>query len=196
MMVGLFSGCVETRVVHNKPPLAGLPGVTMNEEMVIDPDRFGRTSLTEETLTEPTVVDPDAHPAVQAGAAVEEPDGSLRLLMRSGKDLIYHIAWTVRDDEEKLFTEQVLSERTRQEFYGRGYDPAIGFAEVKRRRKDLEAMVKVIPMAEMTPGVMMEPQGRNVFRIRARGDIATDLKWKGFDMILEKGQWRLRWFVD
>ena len=46
-------------------------------------------------------------------------------------------------------------------------------------------------LTEYTPGVMMRQVGRNTFRLGVKGD--PDLKWSFLDVVLERGNYTLRW---
>jgi len=138
---------------------------------------------------------PGAVDAEPGPIRVTNPDGSVTLYARSGRDLMVHIQQTLLADERELFTEQVLSERTRAEYRQRGLDPAQAFDTLKRRQDDVLALFNRIgPFGEHSPLARMENVGRNVFRVRVTGLAAEDLSWTFFDMILEDRQWRLRWF--
>jgi hypothetical protein len=125
----------------------------------------------------------------------ENPDGSKTVYSRSGLQLMANIQQLLRDGEDKLFAEQVLSEITRQEFLERGLRPEEAFRTLKGHEKDIAKLFARMPLGEHSPNVNMEPIGRNIFRVRVTGRSREDLEWTGFDMSLEKGNWKLRWFV-
>jgi hypothetical protein len=52
-----------------------------------------------------------------------------------------------------------------------------------------------MPQGERTPGFLLEPKGGGVFRVQVRTRKAATLKLVGLDMIMERGNWKLRWFV-
>jgi hypothetical protein len=52
-----------------------------------------------------------------------------------------------------------------------------------------------MPLGENSPNVLMEPLGNNMFRVRVTGPAARDVHYRGFDMVLEGGDWKLRWFL-
>lgn len=180
-LIAFAAGC-ETKVVRYNPPLAGLPGAQTGVAPVYDSSMKAADS--------PLSAQPTQKPII------ENPDGTKTLISRNGRDLMYHIAWTMREDDEKTFTEQVLSEKTRDEFYERGYDPKLAFREMKRRREDLEKLFKMLPSAELSPGVQLETVGVNVMRVRLHYVDKEALPWCGFDMILEGSNWKLRWFIE
>lgn len=174
------AGC-ETRIVRYNPPLANLPGAQTGIQPVYGEDLA--------VLNAPLSKDATAEPVIK------NPDGTKTLVSRNARDLIFHIATTMREDDERTFTEQVLSETTRDEFFQRGHDPSWAFRELKARRTDVEKVFKIVPQGELTPGVRIEVVGQNIFRIRQHYLDPKEYPWVGFDMKLEGANWKLRWFV-
>ncbi|MEO1007264.1 MAG: hypothetical protein AAFX79_01725 [Planctomycetota bacterium] len=126
---------------------------------------------------------------------VEHPDGTITLFSRSGRDLMVHIRQTLIQNERDLFTEQILSDMTREEFLDRNVDPEAAFDELKARQRDvMQFFGRIGPFGEHSPMVFMEPQGGHVMRIRLTGMAQQGLRWTFMDMVLEEGSWRLRWF--
>jgi hypothetical protein len=167
--------CTETRVITTtKPILAGLPGTE------------GGGAFPAEGATRPDILQPVAE------IRTTEPDGTVRLRSPTVRELMRHILQTIADDERDLFTDQILSKITKQEFYERGFDPATCFDEVKRRRSDLRRLFQAMPAGEFTPGILMQPVGRNVFRLRVEGD--ETMNWKYMDVVFESEDFKLRWF--
>lgn len=123
---------------------------------------------------------------------IEHEDGSVTLIANSAKDVLIHVVATLKDEEEELFVEQVLSEKTKQEFYDRGYDPVWAYRELKRRERDVRRLYSAMPFGEFTPGLRLQPLGRNEFRVKVPP--GKDLPWSFLDVIIEHGQWKLRWF--
>lgn len=172
-----LAGCApERRVVKWDPPLAGLPGAQTGAPVVRD---------------ESAMVSAGAAPD---GIVVEHEDGSVTLVSRSGRHLMVHIWTTIENEEEALFTEQVLSERTREEFVQRGYAPEEAFRELVRRKRDVARLFAQMPQGEMTPGVLMEKVGDRTYRLGVSGPGTEELPWRFMDMVMEGGNWRLRWF--
>ncbi|MBZ0172341.1 MAG: hypothetical protein K8E66_08185 [Phycisphaerales bacterium] len=120
------------------------------------------------------------------------PDGSVTLRSPTVRDLMRHILETIMAGDEDAFTEHLLSTETRREFAERGYDPREAFRELSRRRDDLRRLFQAMPAGEFTPGVLMQPVGRNMFRLNAEGDRTMD--WTYMDVVFDRGDYRLRWF--
>ncbi len=170
------AGCTETRVIpKRKPFMSGLPGTGGG----------GAFRL-------PTQDAADRAAETPVRTRVTNPDGTVTLRSPTVRDLMRHILETIAADEEELFTQQLLSTRTRTEFAERGFDPREAFRELKRRRADLRRLFSAMPVGEFTPGVLMRPVGRNVFRLSAEGD--PSMPWTFMDVVYEKGEYRLRWF--
>lgn len=176
------NGCQRyERVIEYNPPLANLPGA----------------------VTQTAPVRPKSEAQKNAGdgkIVIEHEDGRIELISRNGLQMLTHIRRLVAargedaKEAEELFTEQILSNITRQEFLERGYDPAEAFKELQRRETDLMAMLARMPMGEFTPGLFLKPLGRNTFRLEVPARMADGLKWKFVDIVVERGVWKLRWF--
>lgn len=172
-------GCQEERrVVKWNPMLGGVAGAESGMPVVRD---YGEYS-------DPTKV-PDNK------IRVEDEQGNPVLLAKSGRHLMSHIYITLRDSEKELFTQQVLSERTREEFRANGRDEGEAFDRLRERFEDIRHLFDLMPYAEYTPGVRSTRVDTRVQRVEIKGMAARGLYWSGFDMVLEKGNWRLRWFV-
>lgn len=167
-------GCVEERVVARRGLLSGLPGA---QSSVPDARRGSGTA--------------SGQPLEQR-IRIEHEDGSITLVANSARDVLIHVIATLKDDEQDLFLEQVLSEQTRQEFLERGHDPVWAFRELKRRERDVRRLYAAMPYGEFTPGLRLETLGRNSFRVKVRP--TRDMSWSFIDVVVEHGRWRLRWF--
>ncbi|MCB9844560.1 MAG: hypothetical protein H6811_01040 [Phycisphaeraceae bacterium] len=180
----ILSGCVEKRVVKWDPPLAGLPGAQTSGPIV--GQRFD--------FADPRVAPPE-------GLRVEHEDGSITLNARSGRHLLAHIVTTLDHDERALFTGQVLSSLTRAEYSARGQDPGGAFDLLKGQYADVMALARLMPMGEFTPGVIWKKLGRvgpreeNLVRLLVTGPGTSAMRYNGLDMVMEGGNWRLRWFA-
>jgi hypothetical protein len=174
-------GCGYERIVSYNPPLAGLPGAVSG----IPPTGKNRAA---------------GEGAIGAKIVIEHEDGTVELISRNGLQLLTHIhslltaEGDAAEEAERLFTEQILSDRTRQEFIDRGYDPAEAFRELKRREHDVMVLLAQMPMGEFTPGLYLENVGYNTFRLELPRKISDGLNWTFVDMVVEFGKWKLRWF--
>lgn len=162
--------------------LGSLPGATAGRP-VTTKNRFNFQS--------PTV-------APLGGIRQQNDAGEVTLRARSARHLMAHIYTTLQQGERDLFAEQVLSSVTRSEFLARGRDPAEAFDMLKSRQADVFKLFDIMPAGEYTPGVIWKKlgqiDGHNLVRIGVSGIAARDLRYTHFDMVMERGSWRLRWF--
>lgn len=171
----------DEKIINYKPFFAGLEGAKTQTPPV--------TAATAPAL-------PKGDNGNEVGLLKENPDGSVTLVIKSGRNLMAHIQRTLAEDKKDQFTQQVLSEITRGEYQERGLDPVQAFDMAKKNQKEIGKLFNRMPMGEYSPNVLMEQLGRNMIRVRLTGQARKGLdKWTGFDMIMEKGNWRLRWFV-
>lgn len=103
-----------------------------------------------------------------------------------------HVVTTLRDGEEELFLDQVLSKATTDEFHERGYDPVWAYRELKRREMHVRKLYTLMPYGEFTPGLFLKTVGRNVFRLSVRP--SRGVPWTYVEVVIEGGSWKLRWF--
>lgn len=179
-LVAAMAGCAtETRVVREKPWLSGLPGVEGGAAAVGVEGEFRSA----------------AFEAPEDNLVIVNADKSKTLIARNGRHLMIHIYNTLMEYDRELFVSQVLSEKTKAEFRQRGRDPREAFDMLLAQENDIVTLFNLMPQGERTPGFLLEPQGRAVFRVQVRSRRAETLKLVGFDMIMERGNWKLRWFV-
>jgi hypothetical protein len=168
----------ETRVVKYDPILGGLPGSTTGEPVVRDRGEY----------VDPTIVADDK-------IVLEDDQGNRTLVAKTGRHLMTHIYNALMDDDKQLFVEQILSQKTKQEYFDRGLDPGLAFDALVKRRNDVFRLFDAMPGGEYTPGVYKRPVGEGVQRVEVTGVPARGLKWTAMDMVMERGNWRLRWFA-
>lgn len=127
---------------------------------------------------------------------VETEPGEVKLLARSVRHLMIHIHNTLEEDQRDLFVDQVLSEATKLEFRDRGLEPGVAFDFLQSQRAEIDALFNSMPGGESTPGLFLRPVGDRTYRIALDGMQGRDLGWVGMDVVLEGGNYKLRWFVD
>ncbi len=176
----LACAACEKRVVRYNPMLGGLPNVESGTPIV----RGDRGYI------DPTAVPEDK-------LVVEDPVTKKKTLTaKSGRHLMIHIYNTLKDNDKDTFVREVLSSQTKAECHARGVDPGETFEELKSRHDDIIALFNAMPAAEYTPGAITKPLGRKEQRVMLQGLAARDLAWTGIDMVMEQGNWKLRWFYS
>jgi len=169
-----LSGCMETTVTQvNKPFFSGINNAGGLRNLQNAPINGGEQTQ----IKDPRVIN---------------PDGTITLNSPTIRALLRHILETIANEEEDLFTDQLLSTITKREFTDRGFDPVEAHREMTLRKDDIRALFRGMPAGEFTPGVLMQNVGRNTFRLAIKGDPA--LYWSFIDVVLERGQYKLRWF--
>lgn len=126
----------------------------------------------------------------------ELEDGTIVLRARSARHLMKHIFETLRDDEADLFIGQVLSKATKEEFARNGATPEEGFEFLQEQFDEIDRLFARMPMGEYAPNASYGGVGGGVFRLRLVGGVGRDLRWQGFDMLMEDGEQRLLWFYS
>jgi len=178
-LIACFSpGCEQKTVAYNSF-LSGLPGaeqrLPLNRNMgdYSDPTRMDESKLIVE----------------------ETKDKKKKLIAKTGRHMMIHLYNTVDSGNAELFVNEVLSEMTKREYFERGVDPRDGFKILVQNQEDLQILFSRMPAGEMTPGIFARPMGNGVQRVELDGLAARGLYWTGFDMVTERGNWRLRWMV-
>ena len=167
-------GCTETTITQvNKPFFTGI-------------NNAGGLRSLQNTPTNGAEQAPILDPRVL------NPDGTITLNSPTIRALLRHILETIANEEENIFTDQLLSKITKREFTERGFDPVEAHREMTRRKDDIRALFRAMPAGEYTPGVLMQNAGKNTFRLAIKGD--PSLRWSFIDVVLERGQYKLRWF--
>jgi len=178
----------EEKVVNYKPFFAGLDAAGQGASL-----RHGQAYVKDGEVVGTSRA--DISKLLQQPIVIENDDGSVTLVSKSGSHLMRHIQRTLYEDDRDLFTEQVLSRITREEYVVRGKDPGEAFDALKEREREIMELFARMPLGENTPQVVRDQVGHNMFRVRVTGVGVSDLYWRGVDMVLEGGNWRLRWFV-
>lgn len=178
-MVGAcLLGCERyEKVVSYNAPMARLPGAQTGIQPVKPGSNTGKAALPND-----------------GKIVIENEDGTVTLVSQNALQMLTHIRRLLAEDNEELFTEQILSTRTAKEFSERGYDPAEAFKELKRREKDVMKLLARMPMGEFTPGLYLEQIGQGTFRLALYGRAGEGLEWTFVDIVVERGVWKLRWF--
>jgi len=174
-------GCEHERVVYYRPMFAGLPGAESNTPITDAKPRGAMDAPPPSDIEELVVTTPDRKKTL--------------LVARTARHVMIHVYTTLRDGDETLFLDQVLSTRTKDEYYERGLDPHEAFVFLEGHLGDIKKLFDQMPMGEYTPGFYLEPVGPNIFRLEVHGKAAQGLTWTGFDIVREGADYRLRWFT-
>ncbi len=185
--------CVEEKVIYNRPMLGSLPNAQTGQ-VVTAPKGWSAPQFG--AGLGPQEIGADGKPKSGADTLVIENGKQRTMLARTGRELMIHIYRALEKDDRRFFVDQVLSERTRTECYQRGVQPEKLFDGLVEIGDEVVELFNSMPQGEATPGVLMNPIGGGLFRLEVDPRRVRDSRFQGFDMIMENGQWRLKWFVE
>lgn len=188
-----LTACVEEKVIYNRPMLGGLPNA-QTDQVITPPRGFG--SGTFGAGLEPQTIGADGKPKTGADTLIIERDRKRLILSRTGRELMIHIYRSLEKEDRQLFVDEVLSERTRAECYQRGVQPGVLFDGLLEVADEVVELFNAMPQGEATPGVLLNPIGGGIFRLEVDPRRVKDSRFQGFDMVMERGQWRLKWLIE
>lgn len=137
-------------------------------------------------------IDPSALPS-DAKLVVENPDGSKTLIAKTLRHMMSHVERCLDEREDDLLMDQVISERTKEEYRAEGKDPREIIRFLRRNRKDIAKLFGRLPMGEYTPTVIIDQPGDKTWVIRLTGAAKRDMKFTEVWGRQEEGNWRLLW---
>jgi hypothetical protein len=176
-MLGLaFTGCTETRVIHNHPMFGSLPGAQVNEEVTV-PKGYQAISLAPRTVVDP-----------------KDPAKKV-VLATTGRQLMVSIYNALVKRDRDIFLTCILSSHSHEALLQENSSGSVLFDELYERSDDVVELFNRLPMAEYTPGVYLEKIAPSVFRVKLSGQAAKGLYYTGFDMELDQGTWHLVRFL-
>lgn len=176
-------GCTETRVVSQR----GLNIGTLSDGSGAPPQNTFEGILgayTPVELDESEAVDP-------SGLRRERDDGSIVLVSRSPRHLVYHLMQTINAEEWDLLYDQLLADDLKSAYIRRGLDPEESLAFIRKHRDDVRELLITMPAGEFSPQVRMETIGRNAFRLRMSSAALLDMRFESIDVVIEDGSFRL-----
>lgn len=174
-----MSGCIEERVIRREGMLMGLPGAKGAQEIL--PEDARPRGL---------------HQLKDENTVTEAPDGTKTLRSTNGRQLMKNVFYCLDQDDPKLFVKDVLSQSSRNSMFQRGLPPAEAYNALKPYREDLQALYDQMPQGEFTPGCIVQTIGKGALRLRIDDLLAESMRYKGFDMVWERGSYRLMWFLQ
>lgn len=191
----VVAGCTEERVVGVRGGLQNMPGakggVEVDQRRVSEGQSVGTSYdallAKYEPYSDELVVD-ERHPL-----RLVDPDDpeQVTLVLRSPQHVLIHLFETLRNGEDDLLYEQVLSDRLKRNYRESLKDPREAVAYLKKNAREVRKLIASMPAADQTPGLYLKPLGDNAFRIEAPGGGALKMKFQTFDVVLEGGRFRL-----
>jgi hypothetical protein len=170
-----LAGCTYQKDVNYKPFFTGLDGAQM------------QTPPSREAPRERSSAEP---------AKYEETteDGEVILYTPTIGALIRNIGRVMAYGEQDAFEEYLLSDWAKDDALARGREVGEIWDALQTNRNDIRALFARMPMAERTPGALLEPLGHNTFKLRLTNESRRGLRWSSMTAAVEGGQWKLIWF--
>lgn len=124
---------------------------------------------------------------------IELPNGHVRLVSRSVRDLMSHIERTLDEDEFDLFERYILSQKTKDYLASQGQTPRDLFRVMQNSRKAIAKTFGRMPFGERTPSCLFEKAGPRMFVLKLTGLAARDVPYTKLWVSYEGGEYRFVW---
>lgn len=124
---------------------------------------------------------------------IEKADGSKILIAKSVRHMMTHLERCLDDGDDELLMDQVISEKTKEEFRAQGKDTSEILTFLHKNRKDIGRLFARMPMGEYTPTVILEQPGDKTWVVRLTGAPADGMKFTRVWARMEDGNWRFLW---
>lgn len=186
----LLAGCAEERrVIAVRGGLHGLPGaeggVQVQQPLVASKAEKQRASM--------------QNPRGYADAGdqndllrVEKPGGHVTLVSRNARELAFHLRQTLARDEPDLLFEQVISDRTKDQYEAAGRDPYEAVEFLMKHKAEVLRLIQNLHLAERLPMDLGDVIGPNEYELRVPpGQVDPPLVFNAFDYVFERDACRL-----
>jgi hypothetical protein len=180
----------EERIVSARGAFRTLPGATADIPASSALPPSGRAPALDQALPAAGDEPVDPEEASRDPLRVEQEDGSVRLICTSPRHLVWHLQQTLINEEYDLIYEQLLSDRTIDEYRRRGLDPRSALEFFRSRREEVLALLARMPRGELTPGVFIRRVGGGVHRLQPVGRVSGSTL-EALDFAWESGACRL-----
>ncbi len=124
-----------------------------------------------------------------------EADGTVRVVSRNPRELLYQLQRALRDEDGALLERELLAARTKQAYRSAGKDEGEAAAFLLKHREDLLILFQQFPMGELTPGVFAQPMDTNRFYVEVekgmRDGMGRLLRFRGIEWEYEADACRL-----
>jgi hypothetical protein len=166
----------EERLLRYKPFFVGLDGAQTQEPAIVEPNQL---------LPNPAPSDDRI--------IIELPNGKVRLVSRSVRDLMTHLERTLDEDQFELFDQYLLSQKTREYLASEGKTPEDLFRVLQKSRRAIARTFARMPFGERTPTCLFEKAGPRMFVLRLTGQSARNVPYTRLWVAYEGGEFRFVW---
>ncbi len=184
----LCAACVEERIIAVHGP-ANLPGAQGG--LQASGARTQQNARTWESVLGESL------PAIEGTPVDGKPfrfltsDRRIILQSHSPRQMMIHLAETLRAGEDDLLYEQVLSSKIKDAYRNRGMDPRESVTFLKEHVEGVMRFLSLLPLGEQTPGVALQNLGRGAYRLASPGGGDEGQSFRFMDVVFERGGFRL-----
>lgn len=194
---GLVIGACETedKIVRYKPFFTNIQdAVTATPAVGVESGEAATRSYSGDgTISTDEPVDPAKIAESYYDRMAKLPEHMVKLDAGDIGTLIRHIRWTLDEDKDQILIDQLFAEDLLTELRSRRQDPEDYVDWLHENRRDIEAMLARMPMAERSPTVLYEQTGRRQYRVRLTGAAERGVKFTQLWVAMERGKYRLLW---
>jgi hypothetical protein len=193
------AGCdSQDKILRYKPFFTNIEGaVTATPAIGAEPD----APVTNRSSTDPESAASSSDEPVDPSALAESyydrlgklPDSKIRLEAGDIGTLIRHLRWTLDTDRDEVLVDWLLAEDLLTELRQRKQEPQDYVDWLHDHRRDIEAMLARMPMAERSPTVIYEQTGKRQYCVRLTGSAQRGMKFTELWVAMERGKYRLLW---
>ncbi len=199
-MMGL-AGCeTEDKILKYRPFLSNVQGATTQTPAVgVETGEPAKvtTSSHEDGATTTMSNDEPVDPSVVAESYYDRlaklPDKHVKLEAGDIGTLIRHLRWTLDEDRDEILIDQLLAEDLIERLRMKGEDPLDYVDWLHENRRDIEAMLARMPMAERSPTVTFVQTAKKQYCISLTGSAEKGMKFTELWVAMERGKYRLLW---
>ncbi|CAN5673829.1 hypothetical protein BH11PLA1_BH11PLA1_19200 [soil metagenome] len=128
---------------------------------------------------------------------VRNEGGREVLVSRRPRHVMVHLCLRLDEKDrahgEQLFAEQLISQRTREQFISEGKDPGEIVPWLQTNYDDIMRLFQKMPAGEVSPGVIFERQSGNLYSLRLTGTIAKTVRLTELFLEQDRGVWKFVW---
>lgn len=177
LAAALLAGCEqEETLLSYKPFFAGLDGAQTQQPVVAQRGQL---------LPDPVPGDDRI--------IIELPNGKVRLVSRSVRDLMTHLERTLDENQFELFDQYLLSQKTRDHLASQGKTPEDLFRVLQNSRRGIAKTFARMPFGERTPTCLFEKTAPRMFVLRLTGQSARNVPYTKLWVAYEGGEFRFVW---
>ncbi|MCA9306670.1 MAG: hypothetical protein KDA16_09060 [Phycisphaerales bacterium] len=181
-------GCTETRIVEER----GVITLRDLQPGGLRPVRADQPSQTSAGFESVLMTDElPGTPAEDDPLRRTMPDRSIQLFSFSPRHLIHHLQVTIQNNEPELINQYLISESLKDHYTAQRRDPREIPDFLIKNARDVQRLLKLLPLGENTPGATFEDIGRNRFRLAPLGADMLELRYHALQLSIEDGQFRL-----